>query len=163
MYESITKKIAIILSIVLIFLSFWMIYKQLKDNYSRLDPVLQQLEKDFTEFFNQDKYWLYPLESLNKRNVMNDINLYRGNKSYTINKEKVYICLKDKDGEYYTKNMLSYVLGHELSHVLCDEIGHTEKFHQIFEALLIEMVDYGLYDPSIAIERDYCKDGDQEV
>ena len=94
---------------------------------------------------------------------MNEISLYRGNKSYTINKEKVYLCLKDEKGEYFSDNMLLYVLGHEISHSLCPEIGHTEKFHQIFEALLVKLTEAGLYNPSIPIIQDYCMDGDPQM
>ena len=40
-------------------------------------------------------------------------------------KQKVYLCLKDENNEYYNDNMLIYVALHELAHVLCDEIGHA--------------------------------------
>ena len=45
------------------------------------------------------------------------------------------MCLKDKNGKYYDDNMLNYVALHELAHVLCDEIGHTDKFYAIFDEL----------------------------
>jgi hypothetical protein len=84
------------------------------------------------------------------------LEFYDSDKSYTINKQKVHLCLKDKDGYYYNENMLTYVALHELAHVLCDEVGHTEKFYQIFDQLLDKAHDMGLYDPSIPIIKDYC-------
>ena len=63
----------------------------------------------------------------------------------------------DEDGDYYHENMLIYVILHELSHVICDEIGHTDKFHRIFDAVLEIATADGLYDPSIPVIRDYCQ------
>lgn len=124
------------------------------------DPVLNILREKLTKFFATDKKWSGNLDMLNNRDVMNEINLYRGSKSYTINKEKVYMCLKDEYGQYYSENMLIYVLAHELSHVLSESIGHTEEFHRIFEDLLVELTDAGVYDPSQQIVSDYCDHGD---
>jgi hypothetical protein len=67
------------------------------------------------------------------------------------------LCLKDKNGEYYDKNMLIYVLLHEISHSLCDEVGHTKKFNEIFNALLKEAVKKGIYDENKPIIQNYCQ------
>ena len=88
---------------------------------------------------------------------MNDIKIYKGDKSYNINKRRIYICLKDKTDNYYPNNTLVYVLAHEIAHSLChDEIGHTDKFNSIFDELLNELEDAKLYDPLVPIEDDYC-------
>lgn len=84
------------------------------------------------------------------------IKLYDANKSYTINKTQVHICMKDENGAYYHDNMLTYVLLHELAHVRCDEIGHTDKFYKIFQNLLDQASSAGLYNPSIPIVQNYC-------
>lgn len=157
------KYIAAGLGVVLIALVIWLIYRQYVEHYSQNDPKLQELKDIFENFFNKERYWDGQLTMLNNRDIMKEINLYRGDKSYTINKEKVYMCLKNNDGEYYDINTLIYVLAHELSHVICDEIGHTEKFHRIFEDLLKEMTDEGIYNPSKKIRTDYCEDGDPEM
>ena len=151
--------LAIFTAVILAALLVYAIVKQLEEFELQDDPKLHQLEAIFEEFFKQDRYWTEPLQALNKRDVMKDINLYKGNKSYTINKEKVFLCLKDEKGEYYSLNMLTYVLAHELAHVLCESIGHTEEFHEIFEALLVELTDAGVYDPTQPILVDYCKHG----
>lgn len=85
-----------------------------------------------------------------------NISLYGSNKSFTINKQHVYICMKDENGKYYDENMLVYVLLHELAHVLCDEIGHTEKYRKIFRSLLHRAHEAGLYDPSKPPLDNYC-------
>lgn len=85
------------------------------------------------------------------------IVLLEDNKSYTINKKKVYLCLKDENGDYYDENMLVFVAVHELAHVLCDEIGHTDKFQKIFQDLLNKATDLQIYDPSVAPIQNYCE------
>ena len=158
-----TKILAIIVAFLLIVLTSWVVYKQIQEHYAKDDPKLKEITKIFENFFNQERYWTTPLDMLNNRNIMDEITMYRGNKSYTINKEKVYICLKDENGQYYNDNMLIYVTAHEISHSLCPEIGHTELFHTIFEALLLELTKAGIFNPSIPIEQDYCQNGDSEI
>lgn len=157
------KIAAAVLGVGLIILLVYMINKQVKEQYVQNDPVLQELDRKFREFFGKERYWEYPLDSLNRRNVMDEIDLYRGNKSYTINKEKVYLCLKDENKQYYNQNMLTYVLAHEIAHVINNEVGHTEKFNNIFEALLTKMSQEGLYDRTKQIDDEYCALGDDEI
>ena len=49
-----------------------------------------------------------------------------------------------------------YVAIHELAHVLCDEIGHTEKFYEIFNNLLDKAENLNIYDSDIPIISNYC-------
>lgn len=104
------------------------------------DPLLEELQDQLSI--------LHP--------KLRNIKLYVGNKSYTINKKHVYICIKDEHGRYYNRNMLVYVICHEFAHVLCDEINHTEKFFLIFEDLLNKATEQGLYNPSIPPLKNYC-------
>ena len=53
--------------------------------------------------------------------------------------------------------MLIYVALHEVAHVLCDEVGHTQKFHSIFEDLLKKATEMGIYNPSIPLIQNYCE------
>lgn len=91
-----------------------------------------------------------------KRRLQNEITLSKGKKSYTLNKEDIYLCLKDENDKYYEDNMLIYVLLHEVSHSICDEIGHTEKFHKIFHALTQKAIELKIYDDKIPLIRNYC-------
>ena len=136
------------------------VYKQLEEYHLKDDPKLKELYKIFSDFFKQDRYWTGNLSSLNNRNIMKETELFRGEKSYTINKSRVYLCLKDENDRYYSINMLIYVLAHEYSHVICNSIGHTDEFHAIFEQLLVELADAKIYDPSQTIIPDYCENGD---
>ena len=155
-----SKYICYFIAVLLIGFVFYLVFKQIENYEKQDDPMLDKLKDKFSRFFNQDKYWTGNLSMLNDKNVMDEIKIYRGNKSYTINKEKVYMCLKDDKGEYYSLNMLTYVLAHELAHVLCKSIGHTQEFHEIFEQLLYELSEAGVYDPEEEILEDYCEHGD---
>jgi hypothetical protein len=159
----VTNDISFIFIGMIVFIVTWLIFNQIHEHYTQNDPKLKEIKDTFNTFFQSNIVWKSPLDILNTKNIMEDIHFYRGEKSYTINKEKVYVCLKDDNNQYYNDNTLYYVIGHELSHVICDEIGHTEKFHRIFEALLLKMEEQGIYDPKIPITKDYCKNGDSEI
>lgn len=90
------------------------------------------------------------------------IRLFRGSKSYTLNKQKVYLCLYDENRQYYPMNMLMYVAIHELAHCVCKEIGHTPLFFEIFRNLLIEAEKLGVYDPDIPPVDNYCMASPEE-
>ena len=140
--KSITTKL-IISVIVLLLIGFiiWWVTNSIKEHHLQDDPMLLKL-KEIME----------PLHPDIKR-----LKLYKGKKSYTINKDKIYLCLKDEHGEYYPTNHLIYVLLHEFSHYINkDDIGHTEKFHQIFEDLIEKAHNMGIYNASIPPIENYC-------
>ena len=159
-----------ILGCVFLGLLIYLIVTQVEKYQHANDPQLHQLRSVFREYFHHNKQknksWNNHLSDLNDpdkfqiiHNIINK-NLFRGEKSYTINKNKVYLCLKDEKGQYYGINLLIYVLAHELAHVICDEIGHTPKFHDIFDQILIEMQNEKLYDGTEEVDPSYCEMGD---
>jgi predicted SprT family Zn-dependent metalloprotease len=73
--------------------------------------------------------------------------------TYTINKNEMHICLRtrDYDERLYDINLLMYVILHELAH-MCNYdkygqpiIGHGREFKQIFNFLVNESINLGLY------------------
>ena len=110
-----------------------------KENFTTKDPMLVELHSVLSHIDSAAK----------------NITISKANKSYTVNKKDVFLCLKDKDGEYYNKNMLVYVAVHELAHVLCPSVGHTEEFWQINDKLLNKATELGYYNPSIPAVKDY--------
>lgn len=159
--KDVIRYLCYLLSIILVILLCLAIFKQVENYEKQDDPELNKLKDIFYNFFNQEKYWTGNLSMLNNRNIMNEINLYKGSKSYTINKQNIYMCLKDENGSYYPQNMLIYVLAHEFAHVLCNSIGHTEEFHNIFDELMAELIKDGIYDPKEEIILNYCEHGDK--
>ena len=65
--------------------------------------------------------------------------------SYSINKRQLVICLRQTDHSFVDKNVLLYVVLHELGHFACKEVGHTPKFWEIFKTIMIEAVNIGVY------------------
>jgi len=136
--SSCTVTISVLLILFVALLSY-VLFIRIKEYYQQLDPMLYKIKET-----------LLPLHP-----KVSEISFFEGDKSYTINKKRIYLCLKQQD-DYYDFNMLIYVAIHELSHVLCDEIGHTPKFFSIFHNLLMKANDIGIYDPSIPIVKNYC-------
>jgi len=151
---------AVILGVFLIILVGWTVINQAQENDLRDDPKLDELLEIITPLFSQDSDHIGHMSSLNERDLLSEIRIYRGRKSYTINKQKVFLCLKDENGDYYNTNTLLFVLLHEISHVICPEIGHTELFHDIFSEILEKAYELGIYNPSIPVRKDYCEYGD---
>lgn len=151
--------IIITVCVIILFLGLFisMFYTRSVDCYAaQNDPKIVELREHFTRFWNKPRVWPKELSYLSKRNIMKETTLQKGEKSYTINKKDVYMCLVDENSNYYPFNMLVYVLAHEYAHVISTSIGHTEEFHLKFDLLLDIMIREGFYDPSEEIILDYC-------
>lgn len=127
-----------------------------KKQYISADPKLLELKNLVSKLFVKDKVFTGKLESLNRRDIMNEIEIYVGQKSYTINKKKVFMCLKDPNGNYYDTNSLVFVLVHEISHVINNTIGHDDSFQQTFDELLQRAIEKGIYSANITMVPGYC-------
>jgi len=158
--DNFLKYICYFLAIILSVFIVYFVKSQIEHYELSNHPKINELRSIFINFFKKERYWSGKLSMLNEVNLMDKINLYRGDKSYTINKKNIYICLRDENQKYYPMNMLVYVTAHEISHVLCNSVGHTEEFHDIFDALLLELTRDGIYNPSDEIILDYCENGD---
>ena len=142
---SLSNYIGYFLAVVLICVVVWIIKTQANEYYLQNDPMLITL-----------KEIIRPIKWEGK-SIAEGLKLYRGKKSYTINKENTYMCLYDEKGEYYPLNLLLYVLLHERSHSLnLKDVGHTAEFHRIFQELLDEAEKLGIYNPKIPIDDNYC-------
>jgi hypothetical protein len=134
------KVLSIGVFILVVGIIVYLISAQAHENYSQYDPVIQNLKGEVMCCFPE----------------LIHLQVYEGNKSYTINKEKIYLCIKDRYGRYYNKNVLMYVLLHEIAHTLCTDVGHTPQFNEIFDILLQRARDANIYTPT-EIPSDYCK------
>lgn len=80
--------------------------------------------------------------------------------SYSVNKgQELYLCIRSKKtNEIHDINDLLYVAIHEIAHIGCPEIGHTNLFFKINFYLLKKAVEFNLYkfDDYNNIPREYC-------
>nr|WBF70691.1 hypothetical protein [Megavirus caiporensis] len=80
--------------------------------------------------------------------------------SYTVNKgDEIALCLRSKHTkELHDMNLIMYVVIHELAHVACPEIDHTELFKKIFIFLLKISIDINIYEKNNYEENpvEYC-------
>jgi hypothetical protein len=147
------------ISLIVIGCILFRIISQLKESHLQDDPKLKEIMDRLQKILDPNVYYEGYLAVLNNRNILEEFNLYKGTQSYTINKQKIYLCLKDENGEYYNINTLIFVTLHEIAHVICVEIGHTELFDNIFNALLQRASKLNLYDPTKPITQNYCMHG----
>lgn len=128
-------------------------------NGKKKKHILEDIYQDLVRLFHVQKCgkFIGLLEPLNNLNILKNLIMVEDNESYTINKKIIHLCTKDpRNGKYYDKNTLMFVVLHELAHVLCNDIGHTEDFLIINSALLNHAVKNGFYDPSKPFVKNYC-------
>lgn len=67
--------------------------------------------------------------------------------SYSINKgETLVFCLRSKTtNDIHDFNELLYVAIHELGHIGCPEIGHTDLFYEINKFLINKAIKFNIY------------------
>jgi hypothetical protein len=89
------------------------------------------------------------------------MSIKEGNQSLTRNKSEIFLCTKDKEGSYYSMNMLIHVTLHEISHVLCSKFdttsSHSKEFYSIYNKLAAKAHEEGIYNKNIPKVKDYCK------
>ena len=69
-----------------------------------------------------------------------------GYTSYTINKVKIVLCIRQSDGSFVPKNVIMYVGIHELAHAMTASIGHTPAFWEHNARLLEAAKSIGVFE-----------------
>ncbi len=140
----------IIFLTIIVVLTILTILTQIIEHYEQQDPIILELKEIIKPLSSYPDY----------KETLENLKLFKGKKSYTINKERTYMCLYDEKGELYDKNFLTYVLLHEISHSLNKkDIGHTDEFHKTFEEVLRRSIDKGIYNPDKPLIQNYCVNG----
>ena len=67
------------------------------------------------------------------------------NVAYSLGKNSIYICVREKNGQLAEINVSLFVLLHELAHVATDSYGHTKEFWRNMKYLLELAEDVGVY------------------
>uniref|UniRef100_A0A6C0LS01 Uncharacterized protein n=1 Tax=viral metagenome TaxID=1070528 RepID=A0A6C0LS01_9ZZZZ len=96
------------------------------------------LFKNYLEKHKEDfpKYRPYIEQFCKRINnlVLQENSPYGKYTSYTVNKgDEIAVCLRSKKTyELHDLNLIMYVIIHELAHVACPEVDHTDLFKDIF-------------------------------
>jgi hypothetical protein len=70
--------------------------------------------------------------------------------SYSENKgDKIVVCMRDKTPPYklVDENTVTYVILHEMAHLMTTTIGHTPEFWANFRRILLDASGLGIYTP----------------
>lgn len=138
------KKIQILIYSISILFLFALIYKERNPVECSIDPVLDRLKSDMVK--------------LDPRTAK--LQFFPGGESYTEDKKKIFICLKDEHGQYYPYNQLMNVAIHEVSHAMCpivDESHVSQEWNTLFRSNLKKAADIGLYNPNEPLIQNYCR------
>lgn len=125
--------------------------KRKRQDNEKLSELRQKIEPIFKETYLEG-----PLSSLDGHNMLADIGLDTARRSYTLEKRNVFLCLRDESGQFYEDSMLTYVLLHEVAHVISRSIGHTPEFYEIFDALLAKADELKILDRHFEPVEGYC-------
>lgn len=137
-------KIQILLIILTLIFLFILIYINRNPTVCTIEPMIQKIRNDLIKIDPRAQ----------------SLQFFPADESYTEDKQKIYICLKDENGEYYPYNQLMHVAVHELSHAVCpivDEQHVTPEWNAIFKNLLTKATELGLYNPNEQLIKGYCK------
>jgi hypothetical protein len=91
---------------------------------------------------------------------LNNLEIYSGEESVTVDKNVIYICLRDKNtNKYYSMNILMYVALHELAHKISKSYSkdHNAEFQFNFDKLLNMAYNKQIMTKPVFIPSDYCK------
>jgi hypothetical protein len=108
--------VAVLILLVAIIVAIAYIYR--KAGTCMIDPTLERLRRDLIKVDPQ----------------ASRLQFFPADESFTEDKQKVFICMKDENGNYYPYNTLLAVCLHELAHALCpivDKQHVTPEFNNI--------------------------------
>jgi hypothetical protein len=142
--KKINKSNIIYIVIILIILLSSIRYFKRQERFHNEEPIIARIKFDCSKLDD----------------IIKNIDFYPADESYTEDKKRIYLCLRDENDNYYDYNMLMYVAIHECAHALTDVIDPEHKtieFKTTFQNLLQKAEKLGLYDPSKEIIENYCK------
>jgi beta-lactamase regulating signal transducer with metallopeptidase domain len=64
-------------------------------------------------------------------------------RTYTIDKQKIYVVVDNPSGQRYNRDTLIFVLLHEIAHIISPDEHHTKGFHLIEKRLHTAAIELG--------------------
>ena len=120
----------------------------------KLDELVNRIISDYDNYpnriTNEDKTYIKYIRIIKERLPhvkISETPLNSNFTSYSVNKgEELVFCIRSKKTrQIHDMNELLYVGIHEIAHIGCPEIGHTDLFSQINLYMLKKAVCYNIY------------------
>jgi hypothetical protein len=137
------RVVDLVVLLVLLGLLVWMSYRYREPGVCTIDPVLEHIRRDMIKLEPRAAH----------------LQWFPGDESYTEDKNKVFICLKDPEGKTYPYNDLVSVAVHELAHAfssVIDKEHKTPEFNNLHAAYRKRAAALGLFDPTKQVPPTYC-------
>ena len=141
---SVNLNIDISILIILILIVFSVMYFNKDPGVCEYDPILNRLIKD--------------AKLIEPRSA--ELEFFTSDESYTEDKKRIFLCLKDKNNQYYSYNHLIQVLIHELAHAFCsviDKEHKTDEFNNLHLQYRKTAESKNLVDLSDPVPPTYCR------
>ena len=114
--------------------------------YENLNKLINHLHNNIQKYPEQKDYIKLLWDRTRKITISENHNNASQYTTYTVNKgEEIVFCLRDENGNLHDVNLLLFVAIHELAHVACPELNHTQLFISIFVFLLKTAISLGVY------------------
>ena len=131
----------------------------LADVNRRITILINYLEKNKNKYLEYKPY-INRLENRAASLVLQENGINSHGTSYTINKgDKIVLCIRSKDSnEIHDINLVMYVVLHELAHIACPELNHTDLFRKIFIFFIEISIKLGIYEHTnyVIDPKEYC-------
>jgi hypothetical protein len=110
------------------------------DHLARLDDLVQKFVRGADP--NDPR-----IQNIKKRwsGTLSETPSNADNVAYSLGKNSIFICVREKDGRLTGINTSMFVLIHELAHVSTDTYGHTNEFWKNMKYLLEVAEELGVY------------------
>lgn len=129
--------------LILIGLLFCLTYYHHLPGTCLIDPTLERLRRDLIKVDTR----------------LGRLQYFPGDESYTEDKERIFLCMKDDKDVYYDYNTLLQVALHEGAHALTrviDKDHKTKEFNDMHEVLRKRASTLGLVDLTKNVSTGYC-------
>ena len=127
---------------------------------NNLHLLKNHLYKNKYMYYQYTQYIDLLYKNFNKDTIIEETILNSKNTSFTINKgEKISFCITSKKtGALHDLNILTFVGIHELAHIACPEVGHTNLFYKILKHFIKCSIKIGIYKHGDYSKRpkEYC-------
>jgi len=108
----------------------------------KIDKFLEELVSHIKEENSTDEFIQ---KKLNKEFVIKEVPKNSKSIGYTINKNALYICMRNNYGFEENYNRMYFVVMHELAHIITKSVGHTDEYWNNYKMVIKTAIKHKLY------------------